>query len=202
MDRPVTQVDPLPPLPVPFEGARVQRDRHRSLRNHCRMPRLQCDQIWKASTSSLCRVRIEECLKTTPEGAERLDRRSEVLNEALAKEVERNVRRREEVGNTARALAVPRELKNVPIPPISDPRKGRTMNAATAVASSGRSQMESSRAVADESRLDVEGEERGEFRSSTEPNTRRRIVTKTSLEENKSDENSGSNQPRVVRWDP
>ena len=76
------------------------------------------------------------------------------------------------------------------------------MNAATAVASSGRSQMESSRAVADESRLDVEGEERGEFRSSTEPNARRRIVTKTSLEENKSDENSGSNQPRVVRWDP
>ena len=41
--------------------------------------------------SDLCRARIEECLKTTPEGAECPDRRSEVLNEALAKEVERNV---------------------------------------------------------------------------------------------------------------
>ena len=34
------------------------------------------------------------------------------------------------------------------------------MKAATAVASSGSSRMESSRAVADESRMDVEGEER------------------------------------------
>ena len=49
--------------------------------------------------------RIEECLKTTPEGAVCLDRRSELLNEALAKEAERNVRRREEVGNTAGELA-------------------------------------------------------------------------------------------------
>ena len=51
-----------------------------------------------------CRARIVECLKTTPEGAERVDRRSEVLNEALAKEVEtkeveRNVRRRAEIGS-------------------------------------------------------------------------------------------------------
>ena len=44
--------------------------------------------------SDPCCNRIEERLKTTPEGAERVDRRSEVLNEALAKEVERNVRRR------------------------------------------------------------------------------------------------------------
>ena len=27
MDRPVTQIDPLPLAPVPFEGARVQRER-------------------------------------------------------------------------------------------------------------------------------------------------------------------------------
>ena len=63
--------------------------------------------------SDPCRVRIEECLKTTPETAERLDRRSEVLNEALAQEVERNVRRREEVGNTAGELAAPQEPKDV-----------------------------------------------------------------------------------------
>ena len=27
LDRPVTQIDPLPPPPVPFEGARVLRER-------------------------------------------------------------------------------------------------------------------------------------------------------------------------------
>ena len=51
VDRPTIQIDPLPPPPVPFEGVRVQRDnqdRHRSLRNHCRMPGLQCDPIWKS----------------------------------------------------------------------------------------------------------------------------------------------------------
>ena len=52
-----------------------------------------------------CRVRFEECLKTTSEGAECPDQRSRVLNEALAKEVERNVRRREEIGSAAGELA-------------------------------------------------------------------------------------------------
>ena len=70
--------------------------------------------------------------------------------------------------------------------------------AATAAASGGSSQTEDRRAVAetptpqnsttDESRLEVEGEETDEFRSSTAPKTRRRIATKTSLEENTSDE--------------
>ena len=57
----------------------------------------------------------------------------------------------------------------MPIPPDSDPRKRRAMKAATVAASSGSSQMEGSRAVAetptqqnsmaDGSRMDVEGEE-------------------------------------------
>ena len=110
--------------------------------------------------SDLRRVRIEECLKTTPEGSERLDRRREVFNEALAKEGERNVRRREEVGNTAGELAAPEELKYVPTPLDSDPGKRRAMKAATAVASSGSSRTVGNSAVADESRMDVEGEER------------------------------------------
>ena len=53
--------------------------------------------------------------------------------------------------------------------------------------------------------MDDEGEEEGdEFRSSTVPNTRRRLVTNTSLEENKSDEKTvaETDHPRVVRWDP
>ena len=84
----------------------------------------------------------------------------------------------------------------MPIPPDSDPRKRRITKAATAAASSGSSQVEDSRAVAetptqqksttDESRMDVEGEETDESRRSTAPNTRRRIATKTSLEENES----------------
>ena len=117
-----------------------------------------------------------------------MDRRREVLNEANATEVERNVRRREEVGNTAGELAAPQELKDVPIPPDSDPRKRRAMKAATGVASSGSSQMESSRAVADESRMDVQGEERDEFRSSKAQKIRRRVKTKASMEESQMDD--------------
>ena len=61
----------------------------------------------------------------------------------------------------------------MPIPPDSDPRKRPTMKAATAVASSDSSQMESSRAVTDESRVDVEGEERRiqKFRSTEHQET-------------------------------
>ena len=112
-----------------------------------------------------------------------MDRRSEVLNEALAKEVERNVRRREDIGSTAGELAGPQELKDMPIPPDSDPRKRRVTKAATAAASSGSSHMAvaetptQQQSTTDESRMDVEGEERDESRSSTEPNIRRRIVT-------------------------
>ena len=125
--------------------------------------------------------------KTTPEGSERLDRRSEVLNEALAKEVEITVRRRDEIESTAGELAVPQESKDVPISLDADSRKRRVMKAVTAVASSRSSQMEDC-AVADESRMDVEEEERSESRSSTELNTRRRIATKTSMDEGRSDE--------------
>ena len=44
--------------------------------------------------SDPCRAWIEECLKTTPEGSERVDRRREDLNEALAKEVEKRQQKR------------------------------------------------------------------------------------------------------------
>ena len=125
-DKPVTQIDPFPPPQcrlreleytgrespeqtlrpsVPLQDARV------AMRSD-----LESEHKF---TQTPCRARIEECLKTTPEGAERQDRRSEVLNEALAKEVERDVRRREDIGSTAGELAVPQELKDMPIPPDS-----------------------------------------------------------------------------------
>ena len=91
VDRPVTQVDPLPPPPVPFEGARVQRERITRTDIEAfgtTAGRLDCNAIRSGKRaqahSDCCRARIEECLKTTQEGAERLDRKSEVLNEALA----------------------------------------------------------------------------------------------------------------------
>ena len=97
VDRPATQIDPLPP-PVPFEGARVQRERItrtdiEGFGTTAGCPACNAIKSGKQAQahSDLCRARIEECLKTTPEGAECPDRRSEVLNEALAKEVERNV---------------------------------------------------------------------------------------------------------------
>ena len=92
------KIDPLPPAPVPFEGARVQRERItrtdiEGFGTTAGCP--GCNAIKSGQQaqahSDLCRARIEECLKTTLEGAECPDRRSEVLNEALAKAVERNV---------------------------------------------------------------------------------------------------------------
>ena len=58
VDRPATPIDPLPPPPVPFDGARVQRERItrtdiEAFGTTAGWPGLQCDQIWKASTSSL-----------------------------------------------------------------------------------------------------------------------------------------------------
>ena len=155
VDRQVTQIDTLPPPPpVPFEGARVQRERitRIGLRYHCRMPGLQCDQIWKARAqahSDPCRASMEGRLKTTPEVAERLDRRSEVLNEALAREVERNVRRREEIGSTAGELAVPQELKDMPTPPLFRSEKKTCNESSDSSCEQWQQQTEGSRAVAE-----------------------------------------------------
>ena len=99
VDRPVTQDDPLPPTSVPFEGARVQRERITGTDIEAfgtTAGRPGCNQFRAGKRpqthSDPSRVRMEECLKTTPEGSERPNRRSEALNEALAKEVERNVK--------------------------------------------------------------------------------------------------------------
>ena len=150
---------------------------------------MQCDQSWKGAQAHT----IEDSLKTTPEGAERLDRRSEVLNDALAKEVERNVRRREEAGR-AGELAVPRESKYAPIPPGSGWGKRRAMKTGTVDASSG-FKMGGSRTVAqtltqqdsmaEGSRMDVEGEEKDESRNSNAQNIRQRMIAKTSADESR-----------------
>ena len=68
--------------------------------------------------SERCRKRIEERLRTTPHGAERLDRRSEVINEALAEEVRREEQRK---NRSNRASAAIPETKP-PAPAVSEPR--------------------------------------------------------------------------------
>ena len=191
------QIDPLPPPQVPFEGARVQRENHHRADIEAFGTTAGCLGFLRSDLESElkppCRVRIEERLRMTPEGAERLDRRSEVLRKALAKEVERNIRRRAETGSAAGEMAVPRESKDAPIPPDSDSEKRRAMNAATVDASSSGLQMGGSRAVAetltprdsmaDRSRMDFQGEEKDESRNSNAKKMRRRIMTKTSSEE-------------------
>ena len=47
------------------------------------------------ANSDRCRVRIEECLRITPQGAERLDRKSEVVHEALTEDLQRGYQRKE-----------------------------------------------------------------------------------------------------------
>ena len=57
VDRPEVRVDPIPIPPLPFGGTNPEGEnhqaRHRRVRSHDWMPRLQCDQGQKKSTSTL-----------------------------------------------------------------------------------------------------------------------------------------------------
>ena len=96
VDRPEAQVDPIPIPPLPFEGARIQRERITKQDIDEFGATIGCpgcnaikDNKRAQAHSYRCRLGIEECLRATPRGAERLDRRNEVINEALAEEVRR-----------------------------------------------------------------------------------------------------------------
>ena len=88
VDRPATQIDFFPPPPVPFEGARVQRITITDIEAFGTTAGCSgCNAIRSgkgaAAHSDPCRVRIEECLRTTPEGAVREEeRKSEVQQES------------------------------------------------------------------------------------------------------------------------
>ena len=115
------------------------------------MPRLQCNQGQQESTSNAqahsdrCRMRIEECLRTTPHGAERLNRRNEVINEALAEEVRRGEQRKKrsdrtaaevtETESSAPAASGPRKS---PIEPDPNPKRRSIMKSASTTASGSR----------------------------------------------------------------
>ena len=87
VDRPEVRVDLIPIPPLPFEGARIQRERITKQDIDEFGATIGCrNQRQQKSTGTLnatYRMRIEERLRTTPHGAERLDRRNEVINEAL-----------------------------------------------------------------------------------------------------------------------
>ena len=74
---------------TPFQSLRCHLREHESRgENHQRLNAPGCNAIKDnkraQAHSDRCRMRIEECLGTTPHGTERLDRRSEVINESLA----------------------------------------------------------------------------------------------------------------------
>ena len=89
-----------------------------------------------------CRVRIEECLRITPHGTERLDRRSEVFNEALAVVIQRGEQRKERSSRVTEAAPAPklaastsRELRENSMEPDPNPKKTLVMKSASSAAS-------------------------------------------------------------------
>ena len=86
MDRPDIREDPVPIPPLPFEGARVRRERiaKQDIDNSGATVRCPgCDAIEDnkraQAHSDLGGKRMARCLRITPQGAESLDRRSEVI---------------------------------------------------------------------------------------------------------------------------
>ena len=83
---------------IPFEYLRCRLREHESNEFGATIGCQGCNAIKDSKRaqahSDRCRIRIEERLKTTPHGAERLDGRAEVINEALAEEVRREEQKR------------------------------------------------------------------------------------------------------------
>ena len=138
------QVDPIPMPPLPFDGARVQRERitkqdidEFGATIGCPGRNALRDNKRRQAHSDRCRRRIEESLRKTPHGAERLDLRDEVINEALAEEVRRREQRKKGIDRAATVVpeirpTVPRPMtgsaatgwRENPIEPDPNPRGG------------------------------------------------------------------------------
>ena len=156
VDMPEVRVDTIPIPPLPFEGARVQRERITKQDIDEFGATIGCagcnairDNKRRQAHSDRRRRKIEESLRKTPHGAERLDRREEVINEALAEEVRRGEMRKK--GNESVATAAPGARSMVsetvtesasarwrenPIEPDPNPRRRLLMKSASSAASS------------------------------------------------------------------
>ena len=115
VDRPDVQEDPVPIPPLPFEGARIQRER--STKQDIEIfgatvgcHGCKCDQRQQRGHRPI-QIAAGHELKcgseSIPQGAERLDPRSEVINEALAEEVRRAAQRKETGDDAAAAVPEP-----------------------------------------------------------------------------------------------
>ena len=205
VDRPEVRVDPIPIPPLPFEGTRIQRERITKQDIDEFGATIGCpgcnaikDNKRAQAHSDRCRKRIEECLRNISHGAERLDRRDEVINEALAEEVRRGEQRKKRSDGTTAAVpetgsAAPEpmagsaapELREDPIEPDPNPKRRVLMKSASSTAS-GSGQQREKRPIPDgESRMQVEDmSETGTGEGTALPaapsaNTRRRIVVKS-----------------------
>ena len=130
----------------------------------------------KRAHSHLCRRRIEERPRTAPHGAQRLDRRNEVINDALAEEVRREVQRKKrsdraaaealETEPTASAASEPRED---PIEPDPNPKRRLFMKSASLTASGSGRHREGKAIPDDESGMQVEDKPEIDNEERTEP---------------------------------
>ena len=99
--------------------------------------------------SDRCRVRVEECLRITAQGAERLDRRSEVINEALAEEIQRGEQRKMRSDKSAGAIPeLEPAVRESPIEPDPNPKR-RLLRKSASSAASGSGQQGAKRPATD-----------------------------------------------------
>ena len=197
VDRTEVRVDPIPILPLPFEGVRIQRARITKQDIDEFGATIGCpgysaikDNRRAQAHSDRCRTRIEECLRIILQGAERLDRRSEVINEALAEELQRGEQRKKRSDRAT--LAVPEtesaapEPRENPIEPVANPKRRLLMKSASLTAS-GSGQQTQKRAIAEhESGMQVEdtpetgtGEGTASPAAAPSANIRRRVDVKS-----------------------
>ena len=83
--------------------------RHRRIRSHCGCPGCNAikDRKRAQAHSDRCRMQIEEIPRIAPQGAEIIDRISEVINEALAEELQRDDRWKERDSRVTTAASAP-----------------------------------------------------------------------------------------------
>ena len=136
VEKPEVRVDPIPIRPLPFEGARIQRERITKqdideFRATIGCPGCNAIKNNKRAQAHSDRPkrRTEECLRVTPHGAERLDRRNEVINEALAEKVQRGEHRKKRSDKATATVpesepeAAASEPREAPVEPDLDPKR-------------------------------------------------------------------------------
>ena len=120
--RPKIRANPIPIPPLPLEGTRFQRERVNKQdidEFEAIVVCLGCNAVKDSKRveahSHRRRVRIEECFSVTRQEAETLDRGSEVINGALAEEVQREEQRKEIITRVTTAAPEPTLAASTPL---------------------------------------------------------------------------------------